>query len=187
MNEREHGIPAPVIWLTGLSGAGKSTIARGLERAMQRARRPVVVLDGDEMRGSLCRGLGFSREDRDENVRRIGVVASMIARSGVTAVVAAISPYRIARDHVREGAALFVEVYVRCPLPVLEARDPKGLYARARSGSLAHMTGIDDPYEEPLHAELVLDTAEESPSASVERVVAYLAARVPGALGDRPG
>ena len=163
-----------MIWLTGLSGAGKSTIATGLERALRTVSVPVVVLDGDEMRRTLCQGLGFVPEDREENVRRIGVVAELLARSGITPIVAAISPYRAGRDGVRERVSVFVEIYVRCPLEVLEARDTKGLYARARSGALTHMTGIDDPYEPPLRPELVLDTASELPAASIGRVISYL-------------
>lgn len=174
MDAGERNRSAPVIWLTGLSGAGKSTIAMGLETALRSVSLPVVVLDGDEMRRTLCQGLGFVPRDREENVRRIGVVAELLARSGITPIVAAISPYRAGRDAVRERVSIFVEVYVRCPLEVLEARDTKGLYARARTGALTHMTGVDDPYEAPLEPALVLDTASEPPTASVERVLSHL-------------
>src|SRR5260221_6402455 len=118
---RERSFEAPVVWLTGLSGAGKSTIARGIREALRARNLRAIVLDGDEMRKTLCRDLGFDRRDREENIRRIGVVAELFARNGTTAIVAAISPYRSGRDVVRARARTFVEIYVRCPMAVLEA------------------------------------------------------------------
>jgi adenylyl-sulfate kinase len=165
---------APVVWLTGLSAAGKSTLASGLAEALRARSLAVEVLDGDVLRGTLCRGLGYSREDRDENIRRIGILAETLARHGVTVVAATISPYRAGRDAVRKSVRHFVEVHVRCPLEILEARDPKGIYARARRGELVNVTGVDDPYEAPLSPELVVDTSQEERAESVTRVLGYL-------------
>lgn len=165
------------VWLTGLSGAGKSTIAEGLAEELRRRGLPVEVLDGDVVRKSLSKGLGFSREDRDENIRRIGFVAGLLARNGVAVIVAAISPYRSTRDEVRASLGDFVEVHVDAPLEVCEKRDTKGLYAKARAGELKGFTGIDDPYEAPLSPEVVCRTGEESPTASVARVLTLLEAQ----------
>ncbi len=164
-----------VIWFTGLSGAGKSTLSRLVGAALLRNDIPVEILDGDLIRKNLSYGLGFSREDRDTNIRRIGFVAGLLARHGVWVLVAAISPYRETRHEVRkqinaEGRP-FLEVYVKCPLSVAEARDPKGLYRRARSGELPAFTGISDPYEEPLNPELVIETDTEGAEASTLRVL----------------
>lgn len=164
------------VWLTGLSGAGKSTIAEGVAAEIRRRGLPVEVLDGDVVRKSLSKGLGFSREDRDENIRRIGFVAGLLARNGVAVIVAAISPYRATRDEVRASLGDFVEVHVDAPLATCEARDPKGLYAKARAGELAGFTGIDDPYEEPLSPEAICDTSRESAAESVGRVFSVLEA-----------
>jgi adenylyl-sulfate kinase len=177
MNREGH---APVIWLTGLPSAGKSTIASGLEQRLNEQGVAVAVLDGDLLRQTVCRGLGFSREDRDENVRRLGFLAGVLAGTGTTAIVAAISPYREARARVRASVPTFVEIHVRCSIEVLELRDVKGLYSRARRGEIAHLTGIDDPYEEPLAPELVLDTAEESVPDCVSRIISYLTSRTRG-------
>jgi sulfate adenylyltransferase/3'-phosphoadenosine 5'-phosphosulfate synthase len=160
-----------VIWLTGLSGAGKSTIAGRLVQELTVLGRHVEVLDGDEVRTHLSKGLGFSKEDRDTNIRRIGYVAGLVARSGGVAITAAISPYREIRDEVRERTPDFVEVYVRCSIEELTRRDVKGLYAKALAGEIPHFTGISDPYEEPLHPEIVVDSGRESVEESTERIL----------------
>lgn len=167
-----------VIWLTGMSGAGKTTVANRLaEQFMARGLR-VEVLDGDLVRENLSRGLGFSRKDRDTNVCRIGFVARILARNGVIVLAAAISPYREAREFVRieveSDGTRFVEVYVRCPLDVLIERDVKGLYQRAILGEVRHFTGISDPYEEPLSPDCVLDSSAETVELSVRRVLSHL-------------
>ncbi|MEW6071000.1 MAG: adenylyl-sulfate kinase [Planctomycetota bacterium] len=166
------------LWFTGLSGSGKSTLSQYLAPRLRELGMKVEVLDGDEVRENLSKGLGFSKEDRDTNIRRIGFVANMLARNGVCAITAAISPYREIRREVRRKAqAAFVEVFCRCPLDVLEDRDPKGLYKKARAGLIANFTGISDPYEEPEHAEIVVDTARESIEESAARILGYLAAQ----------
>ena len=171
MPERGRGF---VIWLTGLSGAGKSTIAERLQAELGQRGRTAEVLDGDEIRTHLSKGLGFSREDRDTNIRRIGYVARVLARNGGIAITAAISPYRAARDEVRAQAGAFVEVHVRCSLDEVIRRDLKGLYQRALAGEIDHFTGISDPYEPPLHAEVVVDTDHEGVQESVDKIVATL-------------
>lgn len=167
-----------VIWMTGLSGAGKTTIARVLEREIRATGMRVEVLDGDEVRETLSRGLGFSREDRDTNVRRIGFVAQLLARNDVAVIVAAISPYRQSRDQVRRmiesDGALFAEVFVQCPLDVLIERDTKGLYKRALAGEIENFTGIDDPYEEPLNPDYVINSSIESIDQSAQRLLDLL-------------
>jgi len=163
-----------VVWLTGLSGAGKSTLARRLETEIARAGRSAVVLDGDEVRQHLSQGLGFSKADRDTNIRRIGWVASLVAESGGLAISAAISPYGAVRDEVRARARHFVEVYVRCPLEELIRRDVKGLYQKALSGEIAHFTGVSDPYEPPVAPEVVVDSSAETVEVSLERILATL-------------
>ncbi|MCF6192527.1 MAG: adenylyl-sulfate kinase [Candidatus Hydrothermae bacterium] len=170
----ERGV---TIWLTGLSGAGKSTIARILEKELRARGEKVEVLDGDIIRTNLSRGLGFSKEDRDENIRRIGFVAHLLTRNGVKVIVAAISPYRAVRQEVRERIGDFVEVYVNAPLEVCEERDVKGLYRRARAGEIKNFTGIDDPYEPPDHPEVECRTDQETPEESAQKILAYLAAR----------
>jgi adenylylsulfate kinase len=167
-----------VIWLTGLPSAGKSTIAEALAPALRARGERVELLDGDVVRENLSRGLGFSKEDRDINIRRIGFVAHLLARNGVKVISAAISPYRAVRDEVRENVGEdFLEVYVSTPLEVCESRDVKGLYARARSGALKGFTGIDDPYEPPLDPEIEIVTQGESPEESAARVIDVLEAR----------
>jgi sulfate adenylyltransferase len=167
------------VWLTGLSGAGKSTTAEALV-AMIRARgREVTVLDGDVVRTHLSAGLGFSRADRDTNVRRVGFVAAEVVRHGGLVVAALVSPYRATRDEVRAmvGSERFVEVFVDTPLDVVEQRDVKGWYAKARSGEVTDLTGVDDPYEPPLEPELTLHTTDTTPEANASLVLDHLASR----------
>jgi sulfate adenylyltransferase len=167
------------VWFTGLSGCGKSTIASALvPMLMENGRRP-TVLDGDVVRTHLSKGLGFSKEDRDTNILRIGFVAGEIARHNGTVICAAISPYRNTRNEARKmvGSDRFIEVWVNTPLEVCEARDVKGLYARARRGEIKGFTGIDDPYEEPINAEVVLDTVDITPEENARKIVAYLRER----------
>ena len=163
-----HGF---TLWFTGLSGAGKSTLAAAVSAELRGRGIPVEVLDGDEVRQNLSKGLGFSREDRDTNIRRIGYVAKLLARNGVAVITAAISPYRAIRDEVREENGAFVEVYVKASLDECIRRDTKGLYARALAGEIPQFTGVSDPYEEPLAAELVIDTECEEIADSASRVV----------------
>ena len=166
------------VWLTGLSGSGKSTVAVELERRLVTAGRPAYLLDGDNLRHGLNADLGFGASDRAENVRRVGEVAKLFADAGFVAVVSLVSPYRSDRQKVRaahESAGLrFVEVFVDTPLEVCEARDPKGLYARARAGQLTGLTGVDDPYEPPEHADLVLRPGHGSPSAMADWILALI-------------
>jgi sulfate adenylyltransferase len=167
------------IWFTGLSGAGKSTTAEALTVLLQEFGRQVTLLDGDVVRTHLSRGLGFSKEDRDINIRRIGFVASEIVRHGGVAICAAISPYRVVRNDVRVmvGGDRFIEVFVDTPLDVCEARDPKGMYAKARRGELPGFTGVDDPYEPPLHPEIVLGTLRRTPEENAHQILDYLRQR----------
>ena len=162
------------IWFTGLSGSGKSTISEILEKKFRQKTLKIEVLDGDVVRTHLSKGLGFSKEDRDANIRRIGYVASLLSRNGVIAITAAISPYREIRDEVRAMHENFVEVYAKCPLEVLEKRDVKGLYKKARTGELKQFTGISDPYEEPLQPEIVVETDKETPQESAEKIIKWL-------------
>jgi adenylylsulfate kinase len=162
------------IWLTGLSGAGKSTIANALEVELRGRGYALEVLDGDVVRTNLTKGLGFSQEDRNENIRRIGFVAHLLTRNGVMVLVSAISPYRQVRDEVRDRIVDFVEVYVDAPLTVCENRDVKGLYKRARAGEIKQFTGIDDPYEPPLNPEVHCHTDQESLEESVAKILAKL-------------
>jgi ATP sulfurylase/adenylyl-sulfate kinase len=163
-----------VVWFTGLSGAGKSTLAAMLQAELRNRGLAVEVLDGDEVRTNLSKGLGFSKEDRDTNIRRIGYVAKLLARSGACAMTAAISPYRAIRDEQRAQVARFVEVYCRCDIPTLTARDAKGLYKKALAGEIKGFTGIDDPYEAPENPEVVVDTATESKETSLAKIVSKL-------------
>lgn len=162
------------IWFTGLSGAGKSTISAILEERLREGGAKVEVLDGDVVRTHLSKGLGFSKEDRDTNIRRIGFVADLLSRNGVIAIAAAISPYREVRDEVRAKIANFVEVYVECPIAVLAERDVKGLYKKALAGEIAGFTGISDPYEPPLHPEVVVNSSTETPEQSADKIWATL-------------
>jgi bifunctional enzyme CysN/CysC len=166
------------VWLTGLSGSGKSTVAVILERRLVEAGRPAYLLDGDNLRHGLNRDLGFSDDDRVENVRRVGEVARLLADAGVVAVAPLISPFRAGRAAARaasEGVGLrFLEVFVDTPLEECERRDPKGLYAMARRGELTGFTGVDSPYERPESPDLVLTPGDGSPEAQAERVLALL-------------
>jgi phosphoadenosine phosphosulfate reductase len=162
------------LWFTGMSGAGKSTISRELELRLRERGAKVEVLDGDTVRTHLSKGLGFSKEDRDENIRRIGFVCELLSRNGVIAIAAAISPYRAVRDEVRARIPNFVEVFVECPVEVLAERDVKGLYKRALAGEIPHFTGISDPYEAPLQPEVTVNSSSETPAESVEKIWATL-------------
>ena len=163
------------LWFTGLSGSGKSTLAQYLTPKLIELGKKVEVLDGDEVRENLSKGLGFSKEDRDTNIRRIGYVANMLSRNGCVSITAAISPYTSVRDEVRAGCqAKFVEVYVECPLEVVEERDTKGLYKKARQGIIKNFTGISDPYEAPESPEVRVNTSEESIEQSADKILEYL-------------
>ena len=164
------------VWFTGLPSSGKSTLAALLRDALRSRGLTVELLDGDEVRTELTRGLGFSREDRDENIRRIAWVAKVLTRNGIVAITAAISPYRAARERARQEIGQFVEVYVDCPVEVCMQRDVKGLYARARRGEIEQFTGVSDPYEAPPHPEVVVHTDREAPAESLQGIVAYLEA-----------
>lgn len=193
MREKKNGHKGCVIWFTGLSGSGKSTVANTLDHMLHQAGFQSVVLDGDNVRHGLNAGpgmlndthgeefsqrfgLGFSAIDREENIRRIGAVAEIFSQSGVIALTAFISPYRVDRDKVRNtlNESEFVEVFVDAPIEVCEQRDPKGLYKKARAGEIKGFTGIDDPYEEPLAAELVLLAAEKTPDILADEVISFL-------------
>ena len=169
-----HGM---VLWLTGLSSAGKTTIAQEVYRRLVKANLRVEWLDGDHLRASICKDLGFTKEDRCENIRRIGFIAGLLAKHGVIVIVSAISPYRASRDELRELIPNFIEVYINAPLEICESRDIKGLYRRARNGEITHLTGIDDVYEEPIHPEVECQTNLETVAESVAKVLAYLQRR----------
>ncbi|MBZ5578894.1 MAG: adenylyl-sulfate kinase [Acidobacteriia bacterium] len=165
------------LWFTGLSGAGKSTLSHLVAERLRALGAKVELLDGDVVRTHLSKGLGFSKEDRDENIRRIGFVCELLSRNGVIAIAAAISPYRAAREEVRARIPDFVEVHVECPLEVLIERDAKGLYKKALAGEIAHFTGVSDPYEPPRAAEVVIDSSRETVEQSVDRVWSALESR----------
>jgi len=163
------------IWFTGLSGAGKSTISAIVERELRERGHKVELLDGDVVRTHLSKGLGFSKEDRDTNIRRIGWVCQVLSRNGVVAIAAAISPYRVIRDEMREHIGRFVEVYMECPIETLAERDVKGLYKQALAGKLNHFTGVSDPYEPPLHPEVTCySDGRETPEQSASKLIAKL-------------
>jgi adenylyl-sulfate kinase len=163
-----------VVWFTGLSSSGKTTLSRAVYDRLAEAGHRVEILDGDVIRRELCRELGFSKQDRDENIRRIGFVANVLKRHGVIVLVSAISPYREIRQEMRNRIGHFIEVYVNAPLSICEERDVKGLYRRARAGDLKGFTGIDDPYEPPLEPEIVCRTDMESVEESAQKVVAAI-------------
>ncbi|MGO9605097.1 MAG: adenylyl-sulfate kinase [Candidatus Binataceae bacterium] len=162
------------LWFTGLSGAGKSTLANLVAEELRRREHRVEILDGDEVRTNLSKGLGFSKEDRDTNIRRIGYVCNLLARNGVIAISAAISPYRDIRDEVRRNHQRFFEVYMQCTIEKLTDRDVKGLYKKALAGEIKSFTGISDPYEEPLNPELVIDSGAEQVEDSFKKLLSAL-------------
>ena len=169
------------IWFTGLSGAGKSTLAQSLVPQLLSSGLRVEVLDGDEVRTKISAGLGFSKEDRDTNIRRIGYVSRLLARNGVAVISAAISPYRETRDEVRQAieadGAHFIEVYVKCPVEVLAKRDVKGLYRKALDGEIEKFTGVSDPYEAPVQPEITVETDRETIQESSRKIIRHLTGR----------
>ncbi len=162
------------IWMTGLSGSGKSTVANMLAKRLRAVGARVEILDGDVVRTNLSKGLGFSKEDRDTNIRRIGFVCNLLSRNGVFAIAAAISPYKAVRDEVRAAAGDFVEVFTDCPLETLVERDAKGLYKKALAGEIKNFTGVSDPYEPPESPEVRLDSSQQTAEESTESVWQYL-------------
>jgi adenylyl-sulfate kinase len=163
------------VWFTGLSGSGKTTLAHLVhEKLRDRGIMNVEILDGDVVRTNLSKGLGFSKEDRDTNIRRIGFVCDLLTRNGVPNIAAAISPYRNIRDENRAKIGNFVEIYVKCPVEVCAERDVKGLYKKAFAGEILEFTGVSDPYEEPLNAEIVVETDKEPPEESVAKIIGTL-------------
>src|SRR5215216_3043136 len=163
------------LWFTGLSGSGKTTITNVLMKELRRRGSKLEVLDGDVVRQNLSKGLGFSKEDRDTNIRRVAFVADLLSRNGVPVITAAISPYREIRDEARANMdGRFIEAYVKASVEVCEQRDTKGLYKKAFAGEIKEITGVSDPYEPPENPELVLDTEHETPEQSVAKIVAYL-------------
>lgn len=171
LNMKQQGA---ILWLTGLSSAGKTTLAQGIAQELQKRNYPTELLDGDIVRTHLSQGLGFSKQDRDLNVRRIGFVANLLSRNGITALVAAISPYREVREELKQTTTNFIEIYVKAPLAVCESRDVKGLYAKARAGEIKHFTGISDPYEEPTNPEIICQTDIFTVEECVNQVLHYL-------------
>ena len=168
-----------VIWFTGLSGSGKTTVAQIVEDKLLDAGIPVETLDGDVVRENLSKGLGFSKEDRDTNIRRIAFVADLLSRNGVAVITAAISPYREVRDEARElMGERFIEVYVKASVEECARRDTKGLYEKAFKGEIKEFTGVSDPYEEPLSPEIVLDTENETPEQSADKIMEYIDAHL---------
>ena len=165
------------LWFTGLSGSGKSTLAERIKNELIERGMKVELLDGDEFRTTLSKGLGFSKEDRDTNIRRIGYVAKLLSRNGVVAITAAISPYRDTRNEQRQKIGRFFEVYTECDLDTLEARDVKGLYKKARAGLIPQFTGVSDPYEPPVNPELTLKTGEHKLEDCVAQLAKYLQQR----------
>jgi len=163
-----------VVWLTGLPGSGKTTIARELEPKLRKMDWPVEIIDGDEIRQNLSKGLGFSREDRETHLKRCAYVAKLLSRNGVAVVAALISPYRSVRDYARKETTNFVEVYVKCSVETCAKRDPKGLYKKASAGEIRDLTGPQDLYEEPLHPDLIVDTEKQNLHECVEAILSQL-------------
>lgn len=174
MGETQMKRRGVTVWFTGLSGAGKTTISKAVEQELRSREYLVEVLDGDIVRQNLTKGLGFSKEDRDENIRRIGFVAHLLTRNGVIVLVSAISPYREIRQQVKAKIGNFIQVFVNAPLEVCEQRDVKGLYKKARSGEIKHFTGIDDPYEVPSDPDVECHTDIETEAESVAKVLQKL-------------
>ena len=174
--EKLLGYKGAVVWLTGLSGSGKSTIAKALEEELFRNGRNAYILDGDNVRHSLNADLGFSDEDRDENIRRVGAVAALFADAGIITIVSFISPFEIGRQKARQmvGDERFFEVFLNVPLKICEQRDPKGLYKKVRDGQISKFTGIDSPYEQPSNPDLIIDTAEKDVSYAVSEIINML-------------
>jgi adenylyl-sulfate kinase len=171
MNTKNRGF---TLWFTGLPCSGKSTLAEIIAPELRRRGRGVEILDGDVVRTNLTKGLGFSKEDRDENIRRIGFVCGLLSKHGAIAISAAISPYRSVRDEVRSKIENFIEVYVETPLDLCIQRDVKGMYKKALAGEMKNFTGISDPYEAPLHPEILIQTQKESPEESAARILGRL-------------
>lgn len=165
------------LWFTGMSGSGKSTISGLVAERLRAMGARVELIDGDVIRTQLCQGLGFSRDDRQENIRRIGYVCELLSRNGVIAIAAAISPYRACRDELRSRIVNFIEIYMQCPVDVLVDRDVKGLYKKAIAGEIPHFTGISDPYEAPLAPEVTIDSSKDSLEDSVASILRVLEAR----------
>ena len=162
------------LWFTGLSGTGKSTLANQVAAELRRRGLSVEILDGDEVRTNLSKGLGFSKEDRDTNIKRIGYVCKLLTRNGVVAISAAISPYREIRDYNRQQIGSFVEIYVQCSIEALTRRDVKGLYKKALAGEIQNFTGVSDPYEPPLQPEITVDTERQSEEESLRAILEHL-------------
>ena len=162
------------LWFTGLSGSGKTTLSRQVEEILLERGLKVEVLDGDVIRTNLSKGLSFSKEDRDINIRRIGFVCNLLTRNDVVAIAAAISPYHDVREENRKLIGSYVEVFCKCPLDVLKQRDPKGLYRKAEAGEIKHFTGVDDPYEDPQNPEILVETDSETPEESVTKIIKTL-------------
>lgn len=179
-NKSANGL---IVWFTGLSGAGKSTLAEAVFSRLDARGRAVEILDGDIVRAHLCKGLGFSREDRMENIRRIAFVGNLLAQHGVIVLVPVIAPYRSIRAEVRKSSKAYMEVFVNAPLEICEQRDPKGLYRRARAGEISNFTGIDDPYEIPESPDMECQTHVEGIEACVERIVEAIVERIGAAVG----
>lgn len=169
-----HQVKGFCLWFTGLSGAGKSTLSKAVSEVLRGRSRNVEILDGDEVRENLSKGLGFSREDRDTNIRRIGYVCHLLSRNGVVAISAAISPYRSIRDENRKRIGSFIEIFVKCPIDVLVQRDVKGLYKKALAGEIKNFTGISDPYEEPIEPEIIVHSDSETVEQSAKKIIKYL-------------
>ena len=171
MGHKQRGF---TLWFTGLSGAGKSTLSNHVANELRRRGLKVEILDGDEVRTNLSQGLGFSKEDRDTNIKRIGYVCKLLTRNGVVAISAAISPYKEVRDHNRQQIGQFIEIYVQCSIEALTKRDVKGLYKKALAGELPNFTGISDPYEPPVSPEITVDSERQSEQESLKTILDYL-------------